>query len=128
MCDDDDPECVMMMIQNAWCGRSRMHDDDPEYVMMTIQNAWWLPAKMRDDNNPKCMMMVIHLHAQCEWYLIATVSSWPFFGRARGQIQSYAPVDDSDPFLPGPPPYTRDYGSIRQPILTDTSGPDIGAG
>lgn len=33
----------------------------------------------------------------------------------RERSRGYTPVDDTDPFLPGPPPYINNYGSIGTP-------------
>ncbi|KAL8581061.1 hypothetical protein ACOMHN_012712 [Nucella lapillus] len=55
--------------------------------------------------------------------VICAARAWPHYGkrRRRGCGQDYRRVDDSDPFLPSPPPYERNYGTIRQASVTAES-------
>ncbi|XP_025090021.1 LOW QUALITY PROTEIN: protein tweety homolog 2-like [Pomacea canaliculata] len=47
--------------------------------------------------------------------VIFAACTWPYLGRSRERSRGYTPVDDTDPFLPGPPPYINNYGSIGTP-------------
>lgn len=47
--------------------------------------------------------------------------AWPHYRRGRRRVQDYTRIDDSDPFLPNPPPYERNYGTMRQASFTAES-------
>lgn len=55
--------------------------------------------------------------------VFCTALAWPHFGRRRQhRHRDHDSVDDTDPFLPNPPPYDQDYGSMRQANITDAAG------
>ncbi|XP_076440553.1 protein tweety homolog 2-like [Babylonia areolata] len=57
--------------------------------------------------------------------VVCAARAWPHLKRRRGRGrcrgQDYTRVDDSDPFLPDPPPYERNYGSMRHSTVNNES-------
>ncbi|KAK7464595.1 hypothetical protein BaRGS_00037834 [Batillaria attramentaria] len=70
------------------------------------------------------LVLVTALLGLCSTLVVLCSSlAWPYMGRRRHRRRAdYTPVDDTDPFLPNPPPYEQDYGSMRRANVANAAG------